>query len=222
MACPGRLYQAVTSAGEVVQIDSALQCPARVRSSCPQAQETRTVPSFGGYSVADIARRSQRHAKRPFPGHGGWPPPGRRSILSCVLARVRKWFDGAGWFVGAAAVLLVIALLAALAGLQSTDSLLWTGQQVTGTEQQGLVYYRWQGQTYSLDVPGTGSSKAVSVYFNPGDPSQAVVDNVFNRVLAGLLVLGPVVGAVILLVIGGTRNYRWQRRKLKRAREFSL
>jgi len=25
-----------------------------------------------------------------------------------------------------------------------------------------------------------------------------------------------------LLVIGGTRNYRWQRRKLKLAREFKL
>jgi hypothetical protein len=100
--------------------------------------------------------------------------------------------------------------------------MLWTGQQVTGTEQRGLVYYRWQGQTYSLDVPGFGSSKAVSVYFNPGDPSQAVVDNVPDRVLAGLFVLGPAAGAVVLLVIGGTRNYRWQRRKLKRAGEFRL
>jgi hypothetical protein len=107
-------------------------------------------------------------------------------------------------------------------GLQSPDSVLWTGQQVTGTEQQGLVYYRWQGQSYSLDVPGSGSSKAISVYLNPGDPSQAIVDNVFDRVLAGLFVLGPAAGAVVLLVIGGTRNYRWRRRKLKLAREFRL
>jgi hypothetical protein len=148
--------------------------------------------------------------------------PAGRSILSCVLASVRKWFDGAGWFVGAAVVLLVFALLAVLVGLQSPDSMLWTGQQVTGTEQQGLVYYRWQGQSYSLDVPGSGSSKAVSVYFKPGDPSQAVVDSVLDRVIAGVLVLGPVAGAVVLLVIGGTRNYRWQRRKFKLAREFKL
>ena len=139
-----------------------------------------------------------------------------------MLARVRKWFDGAGWYVGGAVVLLVFALLAVLAGLQSPDSMLWTGQQVTGTEQQGLIYYRWQGQSYSLDVPGSGSSKAISVYLNPGDPSQAVVDNVLGRVLAALFVLGPAAGAVVLLVIGGTRNYRWQRRKLKRAREFRL
>jgi hypothetical protein len=167
-----------------------------------------------------------------YGGFGGGHPDFRRMvaglhragrrILTLVLARVRRWFDGAGWFVGAAVVLLFFALLAMLAGLQSRDSLLWTGQQVTGTEQQGLVYYRWQGQSYSLDVPGSGSSKAVSVYFNPGDPSQAIIDNVLDRVLAGLLVLGPAAGAVVLLVMGGTRNYRWQRRKLKRAREFTL
>src|SRR5436309_16025584 len=57
-----------------------------------------------------------------------------QSILSCVLARVRKWSDGAVWYVGGAVVLLVFALLAVLAGLQSPDSMLWTGQQVTGTE----------------------------------------------------------------------------------------
>ena len=40
-----------------------------------------------------------------------------------MLARVRKWFDGAGWYVGGAVVLLVFALLAVLAGLQSPDSM---------------------------------------------------------------------------------------------------
>jgi hypothetical protein len=154
--------------------------------------------------------------------NGGWPPPGGRRILSYVLAWTRKWFDGAGWFVGGAVVLLVVALVAVLAGLQSPDRVLWTGQQVVGTEQGGIVTYRWDGQSYSLDVPGYGSSKAVSVYLNPGDPSQAMVDNVFDRVVAALLVLGPAAGAVVLLVVGGTRNYRWFRRKLKLAREFRL
>jgi hypothetical protein len=139
-----------------------------------------------------------------------------------VLAWVRKCFAGAGWFVGGAVVLLVVALLAVLVGLQSPDRVLWTGQQVVGTEQGGIVTYRWDGQSYSLDVPGNGSSKAVSVYLNPSDPSQAMTDNVFDRVLAALFILGPVAGAVVLLVVGGTRNYRWERRKLKRARESRL
>jgi hypothetical protein len=29
------------------------------------------------------------------------------------------------------------------------------------------------------------------------------------------LILGPVVAALVLLVLGGTRNYRWFRQKLK-------
>jgi hypothetical protein len=193
--------------------------------------ELTLAAALAGTHSGDDAAKQDSSSRSILPlggGHahvrlnGGWPPPAGRRILGRVLARVRKWFDGAGWFVGAAVVLLVVALLAVLAGLQSTDSILWTGQQVTGTEQHGLVYYRWQGQSYTLDVAGFGSSKAVSVYFKPGDPSQAIVDNVLDRVIAGLLVLGPVAGAMVLLVIGGTRNYRWQRRKLKRASEFRL
>jgi hypothetical protein len=136
-----------------------------------------------------------------------------------MFARVRNWFDGAGWFVGLAAVLFVFALLAVLVGLQSPDRVLWTGQQVTGAEQQGVVYYRWQGQSYSLDAPGYGSSNSVSVYLDPGDPSHAVIDNAADRVTAVLLIGVPVAGGVALLIIGGTRNYRWARRNAKRTRE---
>jgi len=64
-----------------------------------------------------------------------------------MFARVRSWFDGAAWFVGLAVALFVFALLAVLIGFQSPDSVLWTGQHVTGTEQQGVVYYRWHGQS---------------------------------------------------------------------------
>jgi hypothetical protein len=58
-----------------------------------------------------------------------------------MFARVRNWFDGAGWFVGLAAALFVFALLAVLVGLQSPDRVLWTGQQVTGTDTAAVVRY---------------------------------------------------------------------------------
>jgi hypothetical protein len=99
-----------------------------------------------------------------------------------MLARVRNWFAGAGWFVGFAVVLFTFALLMVLAGLQSSDSVLWTGQQVIGTEQGGIVSYQWQGQSYSLDANGYGSSKAVSVYLDPGNPSDAMTDSAVDRV----------------------------------------
>jgi hypothetical protein len=49
-----------------------------------------------------------------------------------------------------------------------------------------------------------------------------MLDNIFDRVAAGSLIGVPVAGGVVLLVVGGTRNYRWARRKAKRAREFRL
>ena len=67
-----------------------------------------------------------------------------------MFARLRNWFDGAGWYVGLAIALFVFALLAVLVGLQSQDRVLWTGQHVTGTEQNGVVYYKWQGQNYTI------------------------------------------------------------------------
>jgi hypothetical protein len=136
-----------------------------------------------------------------------------------VFARVRNWFDGAGWYVGLATALFAFALLATLLGLRSPDAVLWTGQRVSGTEQRGIVSYRWHGEPYTLDVPGYGSSKAVTLYLDPGDPSHARVDDISARVEAALLIGVPAVGGVVLLVLGGTRNHRWARRNAKLARE---
>ena len=132
-----------------------------------------------------------------------------------MLARIRRLFDGAGWFPGLAAALFVFALLAVLLELQSSDSVRWTGQRVTGTEIGGIVSYRWDGQTYSLDAPGYGSAKAVGIDLDPADPSNAVIDNTFPRVFEGALVAVPVAAGVALLVVGLTRRRRWERRQVR-------
>jgi len=129
-----------------------------------------------------------------------------------VRARVAAWFDGAGWFVGLAVALLVFTLIAVFVQLQSPDHILWTGQRAVGTEQGGIVFYRWHGQNYSVDVRGFGSSKNVSVYFDPADPSDAMADNAVNRAVTALLVGGPFTGAIALLAVGLSRSYRRRRR----------
>jgi hypothetical protein len=122
-------------------------------------------------------------------------------------------FDGAGWFPGLAVALFAFALLAVLLELQSSDSVRWTGQRVTGTEIGGIVSYRWDGQTYSLDAQGYGSAKAVGVDLDPADPSNAVIDNTFPRLVEGGLVAVPLAASVTLLVLGLTRRWRWERRQ---------
>jgi hypothetical protein len=132
-----------------------------------------------------------------------------------VLTRVRSWFDGAGWFVGLAVALFAFALLAVFLELQSPELVLWTGHRVVGTEQRGIVSYQWQGQSYSLDAQGYGSSNAVIVYLDPGNPSHALIDNVVDRTGAALLIGGPVACGVVLLVAGVTRKRRWARRNAR-------
>ena len=134
-----------------------------------------------------------------------------------MRARIRALFDGAGWFPGLAVALFAFALLAVLLELQSSDAVRWTGQRVTGTEIGGIVSYRWDGQTYSLDAQGYGSAKAVGVDLDPADPSNAVIDNTFPRLVEGALVAVPVAAGVVLLVLGLTRRWRWERRQLRAA-----
>jgi hypothetical protein len=134
-----------------------------------------------------------------------------------MLARIRRLFDGAGWFPGLAAALFVFALLAVLLELQSSDAVRWTGQRVTGTEIGGIVSYRWDGQTYSLDAQGYGSQKAIGVDLDPADPANAVIDNTFPRMVEGALVAVPVAAGVALLVVGLTRRRRWERRQQRAA-----
>lgn len=130
-------------------------------------------------------------------------------------ARVKAWFDGTGLFVGGAMALFVFALLAVLLELQSPEWVFWTGRQVTGTEQGGIITYRWQGQTYSLDAPGYGSAKSVSVWLNPAGPSDGHLNNPIDRVISASLVGVPVLAGVALLGAGLTRKYRWERRQLR-------
>ena len=113
-------------------------------------------------------------------------------------------------------MLLFVALLVALLELQSPSSLLWTGQPVTATEQGGIAYYTWQGQPYTVDIPGYGSAKAITLYLDPANPGNAIPDSLADRLVTVLAVGVPVLAAVVVLAIGGTRNYRWKRRNAKR------
>lgn len=133
-----------------------------------------------------------------------------------MRARLRAWFDGVGVFAGTAALLLAFALLAVVLEVQSPDLILWTGHRVAGTEQGGIVYYRWHGQNYTLDARGYGSSKAVSVYLDPNNPANAMTDNPVNRAAVVLLVGLPFAGAVTLLAFGLSREYLRRRREMRR------
>jgi hypothetical protein len=167
---------------------------------------------------------------KTFPGH---PDPATSRVAETELAqhrvrpdsspmrgRLSALLDGAGWSVGLAVALFAFALLFLALEFQSPDIVLWTGHHVVSTEQGGLVTFRWHSEAYTVDVPGYGSGNKVDVYFNPADPSNAVADNVPDRVTTGLLVGVPVIGGVAVLLAGLSRKRRWARRQSRGAASY--
>ena len=70
-------------------------------------------------------------------------------------------------------------------------------------------------EAHSLDAPGYGSAKAIGVYVDPGDPSNAMIDNPVARLIQGSLVIVPLAGGLAVLAVGLTRRWRWERRKAR-------
>ena len=136
-----------------------------------------------------------------------------------MRARLSGLLDGAGWSVGLAIVLFVFALVAAALVAQSPEAVLWTGHRTVGTETNGLVVFRYQGRDYSAPVPGSGSAKAVAVYFDPGNPDDAMADTPIHRLTSGLLVGVPLAAGVTVLIMGLTRKQRWARRQRRQQRQ---
>jgi hypothetical protein len=137
-----------------------------------------------------------------------------------MRGRLKAMLDGVGWSVGLAAALFAFALLFVLLDLQAPESVLWTGHHVVATEQNGLATFRWQGQAYTVDVPGFGSGNKVDIYFSPGNPSAAMADNVPDRVFAAVLVGVPVLAGVGALLAGLTRKRRWARRQNRKQASY--
>lgn len=129
-----------------------------------------------------------------------------------MRGRLGRMLDGAGWSVGLAAALFAFALLFLALDLQSPDIVLWTGQRAVGSEQNGLVTFYWHHHAYTATTPGSGSAKAVSVYFPPGNPDAAIAENLPDRLTAVALFGGPLVAGVAVLAVGLTRKRRWSRR----------
>jgi hypothetical protein len=139
-----------------------------------------------------------------------------------VLAQIRGWFDGAGAFVAGAVVLFIVAILALLLELQLPTAVLWTGQAVTGTERGGIVFFQWHGQQRTFSGPGYGSAKTVIVYLDPSNPDSAILDSNSDRIWPAMFVGVPALAGAALLLVGGTRNYRWKRRNAKRGEDWWL
>jgi hypothetical protein len=111
-----------------------------------------------------------------------------------------------GWARVIAALLFAIGLLFAIAEIESTDFVLWTGKAVAATETGSIVSYSYAGIHYSFDAHDRQAYDPpipVVVYVDPHMPAAGVLNKPAARWAEATLVLAPFV-AGIAVAMGAT------------------
>lgn len=128
-------------------------------------------------------------------------------------SRLAHLFEGTGLYAAAGIFFGVIGMILFLVTLLSTVGLLWIGHPVTGAEQNGIIYYRYGGTSYSMNDPGSQRTRArVTVYVDGSDPSRAEINSTTARVSAALFGVGPIAVGVGFLAAGLLKKRRDQHR----------
>ena len=136
-----------------------------------------------------------------------------------MRGRLKAMLDGAGWSVGLAAALFAFALLFVLLDLQAPEmssgrAIMWSPPSSTASRRSGGKARPTRSTCLDSGRP------RLDIYFNPGDPSAAMADNVPDRLFAGLFVGVPVLAGVGVLLVGLTRKRRWDRRRGRTAASY--
>ncbi len=137
------------------------------------------------------------------------------------MAAVREWVGHPSTI--AAIVLVAVGLLFLGIEAQSPTRTYWTGEQVTGTVERGLVYYRVDGEQYTVDDTGPAqpSGTRVTVFVDRGDPTQALLDRPVRWIDAGAVLFWFVAAGALLLVAAVRRaRSRRQHQELRRALDW--
>lgn len=109
-----------------------------------------------------------------------------------------------------AIALLVLGILFVTIEAQSPNWVYFTGDHVTGTVQEGLVYYRVDGRDYTQDDtrnPTGADGSKVSVYFFHDAPEDGRIDQPTRWIEGATMVLW-FAAAVLLVSVSAVRRSR--------------
>jgi hypothetical protein len=114
----------------------------------------------------------------------------------------------------AAAAMLLVGVVVVLLQSSFPTWLFWTGDRVSGTNHEGLVYYRVDGEQYTVDDPRPvpPHDVPVTVYVDPGDPTNALLDRPGVWIDAGFVVVWFAAAAGTLVVAAANRSRHRHRR----------
>jgi hypothetical protein len=126
---------------------------------------------------------------------------------------LRRAFEGTGPFPAIALALALLGTILLIVTLNSIGGLVWTGTAVHGTEQQGIVLYRYHGVNYSIDDAGSSRTGPRTVYVDPHDPSRAVLNTRASGWLQNATVGVPYVLAAAFALESVRRKVGYRRRR---------
>jgi hypothetical protein len=126
---------------------------------------------------------------------------------------VRRAFTGTGPFPVLALVAAAVGTMFLVLTLNSIGGLIWTGTAVKGQEESGLVYFRYHGQVYTVDDPGSFRSGPRTVYIDPHDPTRSTLNSTIAGGLQAAVVFGPYLAAAVFTGLAVSRKWRYVRRR---------
>lgn len=118
-----------------------------------------------------------------------------------------------GWSVAAAAMVFVGTVFFVAIMLSPGAWQWWGGKQVLGNEQNGVVYYSYEGHDYSFDDVNSFRTGPRQIWFDPSNPSKAVLSVTVAQVSDTVLTAGPYLAALVFLGAGFWRRHRNRRRR---------
>ncbi|GAB3665132.1 hypothetical protein GCM10027596_30750 [Nocardioides korecus] len=125
-------------------------------------------------------------------------------------AAVREWLRATSTLV--AAGLVLVGLVFVYLESQSASRVYWVGDTTTGTIRDGLVYYRVDGENYTLNTTAFPARPTpITVYYESSDPSQALYYRP-TRWVEGPAIAVWFVAAAVVLVVAPVRRRKARRR----------
>jgi hypothetical protein len=110
-----------------------------------------------------------------------------------------------------AAGLAVLGTIFLVFTLTSIGGLVWIGTPVHGVERDGIVYYSYGGQQYTIDDSGSYRTGPRTVYVDSSKPTRAVLATFGSQAIQDSIVGVPWIAALAFFVLAIRRKWRYVR-----------
>ncbi len=140
--------------------------------------------------------------------------------LSSLWGAVRRAFWGTGGLPWVGFVFALLGTLLFFSILMSAGGWQWwmDVKALPASEHSGVVFYSYQGHSYSVDDPNSTRTGPRTVYIIASDPSDGELHARVNQIFDWTITAGPYLVATVFVAAGFARKNR-NRRRLVRAQE---